>query len=110
MQDQTISKYYTDDNKSKYSQNIINLKYIIKSTKNFMKNFAPTRQAATTEFLSKIPNRNKIYNERFDFEAKISLDDIIKSINSHTNNKFPGNDGLTAEFYIYISNELALSF
>ena len=31
----------------------------------------------------------------------------MKSINSHTNNKLPGNDGLTAEFYIYFSNEIA---
>ena len=32
-------------------------------------------------------------------EAEISLDEIIKSINSETNNKPPGNVGLTAEFY-----------
>ena len=38
---------------------------------------------------------------------KISLDGIIKSINSQTNNKSPGNYGLTAEFYIHCSNELA---
>ena len=36
-----------------------------------------------------------------------SLDEIIKSINSETNNKSPGNDGLTAEFYKHFSNELA---
>ena len=33
----------------------------------------------------------------------MSLDKIRKSIYSQTNNKSPGNDGLTAEFY----NELA---
>ena len=38
---------------------------------------------------------------------RISLDEIIKSINSETNNKPPGNDGLTAEFYRHFSNELA---
>ena len=29
-----------------------------------------------------------------------------KSINSQTNNKFPGNDDLTAEFYEHFSNQL----
>ena len=57
-----------------------------------------TYTAATTEFAFKIPNRKKISNERFNLcEAEISLDEIIKSINSETNNKPPGNDGLTAE-------------
>ena len=59
-----------------------------------------TSTAATTEFLSKIPNRKKISNEHFNLcEAEISLDEIIKSVNSEINNKFTGNDGLTAEFY-----------
>ena len=59
-----------------------------------------TSTAATTEFVCKIPNRKKISNEHFNLcEAEISLDEIIKSINSETNNKPPGNDGLTAEFY-----------
>ena len=40
-------------------------------------------------------------------EAEISVDEIIKSINSEPNNKPPGNDGLTAEFYKHFSNELA---
>ena len=34
--------------------------------------------------------------------------DKIKSINSKTNNKSPGNDGLTAEFHEHLPNELAL--
>ena len=38
---------------------------------------------------------------------KISLDGIIKSINSQTNNKSPGNDDLIAIFYKDFSNELA---
>ena len=42
-------------------------------------------------------------------EAKISFDEIIKSINSQINNKSPGNNGLTAEFYKHFSNELASS-
>ena len=32
------------------------------------------------------------------------LDDIIKSINSHTSNKYPGNDGITAKFYMHFLN------
>ena len=31
---------------------------------------------------------------------------FIKSINSETNNKSPGNNGLTAEFYKHFLNEL----
>ena len=40
-------------------------------------------------------------------QGEISLDEIIKSMNSQTNNKSPGNDGLTTEFYKHFSNELA---
>ena len=40
-------------------------------------------------------------------EAKISLEEMIKSINSQKNNKSPGNDGLEAVFYKHISNEPA---
>ena len=66
-----------------------------------------TSKAATTEFLDKILNRKKIFNEQFKLcEAKIFSDKIIKSINSQTNNKSPNNDGLTAEFYKHFSNEL----
>ena len=39
-----------------------------------------------------------MYNEHFILcEAEIFLDVIIKSINSETNDKPPGNDGLTLE-------------
>ena len=62
-----------------------------------------TSTAATTEFVCNFPNRKKISNEQFNlFEDEISLDEIVKS-----NNKPPGNDGLTAEFYRHFSNELA---
>ena len=65
-------------------------------------------KAATTEFLSKIPNKKKISNEDFNLcETETSLDEIIKSINSQTNNKSPGNDVLKAVFYKHFSNELA---
>ena len=71
-----------------------------------------TKQTSTatsaTEFISKIPYRKKISNEHFNLlEAEISLDEIIKSINFETNNKSPGNDGLTSKFYKNFSNELA---
>ena len=67
-----------------------------------------TSTAAATEFLSKIPNIKKISNEHFNLcEAEISLDEIIKSIHSETNNKSAGHDGLIAEFYKHFSNELA---
>ena len=63
---------------------------------------------STSEFLNKIPNRNKISNELFNlFEAEISVEQIIKSINSEANSKFPGNDSHTAEFYKHLSNKLA---
>ena len=67
-----------------------------------------TSTAATTEFICKIYNRRKISNEDFNLcEAETSLDKIVKSRNSKTNNKPPGNDGLTAEFYRHFSDELA---
>ena len=102
MKNQTIFELYTDDNKSKYSSNPMN---ILKSAKKIMKLYTKwTSTAATTEFVCKIPNRKKISNEHFNLcEAEISLDEIIKSINSETNNKPPGNDGLTAEFYRHFS-------
>ena len=67
-----------------------------------------TSTAATTIFVCKISKRNKISNEFFNLcETEISLNEIIKSINYETNNKPPGNDGLTAESYKHFSNELA---
>ena len=67
-----------------------------------------TSKAATTEFLSKIPNRKKMSNENFNLcEAETSLDEIIKSINSPKNNKSPGNDSLEAVFQKHFSDELA---
>ena len=67
-----------------------------------------TFTVATAEFFSKIPNRKKIFNGNFNLcEAEITLDEIIKSINSERNSKFLGNEGLTAKFYKHFSNELA---
>ena len=51
-----------------------------------------TSKAATTEFLNKNPHRKKVTNEQFNLcEAKLSLDEIKKIINSQENES-PGND------------------
>ena len=70
-----------------------------------------TFTAATIEFLRKNSWQEKIFNEHFNLcEAENSLNKIIKSINSKTNNKSPGKDSLTAEFRKHSSNELASVF
>ena len=100
---QTIFQLYNDDKKWKYSSNP---KDILKSEKKNYENSTPTSTATSaTEFISKIPHRKKISNEHFNLlEAEISLDEIIKSINFETNNKSPGNDGVTSKFYKNFSN------
>ena len=100
---QTIFQLYNDDKKWKYSSNP---KDILKSEKKNYENSTPTSTATSaTEFISKIPYRKKISNEHFNLlEAEISLDEIIKSINFETNNKSPGNDGVTSKFYKNFSN------
>ena len=83
------------------NQNILAiLRTFLKSEEKIMKLYTKwTSKAAATEFVCKIPDRKKISNEHFNLcEAEISLDEIIKSINPETNNKPPGNDGLTVEF------------
>ena len=73
-----------------------------------MKNSTTTAATATTEFLSKIHNRKKIFNEDFNLcEMETSLDEIIKFINFQANNKSSDNDGLKALFYKHFSNEAA---
>ena len=68
-----------------------------------------TSKAATTKF-RKIPNRKKISIEQFNLcETKISLDEIIRFMNSQINDRSSGNDALTAEFYKLFSNELICS-
>ena len=55
MKNQTIFELYTDNNKSKYSSNPMN---ILKSAKKNMKLYTKrTYTAATTEFVWKIPSR-----------------------------------------------------
>ena len=60
MQNQTIFELYADDNKSKYSSNP---KDILKSEKNEELYIKWTSATATTKFVRKIPNREKISNE-----------------------------------------------
>ena len=83
---------------------------ILKSAKKFYEKLYTidtTSKSSTTEFLSKILKRKKICNEQCNlFEVKISLDEIIKSIYSQTNNKSPGNYGFTTEYYEHFSNKL----
>ena len=70
MQNKTTFALYNDDNKSKYSSNP---KDILKSAKKLWKTLHQAN-FATTEFVSKIPNRKKISNERFNLcETEISL-------------------------------------
>ena len=72
MEIQTIFELHSDNNKSKYSKDI--LKFAKKKKKKNEK-----LHIKQTEFLSKIPNIKKISNEHFNLcEAEISLDEIIK--------------------------------
>ena len=100
-----ISELYTDDNKWKYFSDPNN---IFKSAKKYYEKLytkVTASKAAASKFLSKIPDRKKMSDEKLNLcKAKISLDEIIKSINSQTNNKPSGNDNLTAEFYKHFSN------
>ena len=74
MQNYKRSDWYTDDNKSKYSSNIpakVFLEKLLTEKK--------TSKAVTTEYLTKITSKKKIYNEQFNlFEAKMSLNEVIK--------------------------------
>ena len=68
-----------------------NILAILRTFLNLKKNEKPytkrTSTAATTEFVQKIINRKKISNEQFNIcEAEISLDEIIKYINSEITN------------------------
>ena len=113
MQNQTKSELSTDDEKSKYSSNPND---ILKPAKNFYEKLytkETSSKTATPEIISTIStsvsNRKKIWNKQFQHcEANNFLEKVIKFINSQTNIKSPGNDSLTAKFYIYLSNELSL--
>ena len=51
-----------------------------------------------------------LQDELYQLENKQAKDEIIKSINSETNNKPPGNDGLTAEIIDTFQMTQLLSF
>ena len=74
MQVQTLFELHTDDNKSKYSKDIL------KSAKNYEKLYTKqTSTAAAAEFFSKILSIKKTSNEQFYLcEAEIPLDEILK--------------------------------
>ena len=106
MQSQTISELYTDGRNifatlMTFSnlQNISIINFLWKIQRD---NF----QTATTELLNKILNRKKISDKQFHVFVTLKYLEVTKSINSQTNNKSPGNDGFTAEFYKHFSNEL----
>ena len=109
MQNQVISELYTDDKKSKFSSI---LEDILKSVKKIYENLYPRKKvskSAINKLLNKIPLNKKISKEHFFLcEAEMFLDEIVKAINAYKNNKSPGNDGTTAEFYKHFANELAL--
>ena len=93
MQNQTICKLYIYDNKSKLSSNSTD---ILKSAKYFYKKLytkETTPKTVINKFLGKIPNRKKIYNVKF---VRLKFSEAKKFINPQKNDKFPGNDGLTA--------------
>ena len=97
----TIFELHAHDNKSKYSSNPKNIFNSAKKKyeKRYPKQFSTT---ATTVFLSKVPNRKKISNEHSSLcEVEVSLNEILNSINSDKNNKSPGNDDLTSEFFTH---------
>ena len=108
MQNQTISELYIDDKKSKVSDN---QRDILNSAKKFYENLYTKEkisQSVINKLLNKLPINKKISNEHFRLcEAEISLDKVLNAINSQTNKKSPGMDGITAKFYKHFSNEIA---
>ena len=89
MQNKITFELYADDNKSLYPSNP---KDILKSGKKKKKNCEKlytkqTSTAANTNFLAKLITETKYLINPLDiFEAEVSVDEIIKSINSRRNN------------------------
>ena len=108
MQNQTISELYIDDEKSKTSENP---KDILNSAKKFYESLYTREkisQPAINKLLNKILINKKLSNEHFKLcETVLSIVVVLNAIKSQKNNKSPGNDGITAEFYLHFSNEIA---
>ena len=67
--------------------------------KTIFENLQDVKDEFLLTFVSKFLTE-RISNEQLNlWEAKISLDLIMKSINSQANNKSLGNDGFIAEFF-----------
>ena len=106
MQNQTISELYTDDKKPKVSDNPKDIHNSAKKIYESLYTREKISQPAIKELLNKIPINKNISNEHFRLcEAEISLEEILNAINSQKNNKSPGNDGITAEFYKHFSKK-----
>ena len=86
MKNQTIFELYPDDNNSKYSSNPKEIRKSAKKKKKLW-NSTPSElpQLLLLNLFAKFLTK-KISNEHFNLcEAKISLDETVKSINSETN-------------------------
>ena len=69
----------------------------------------PEDEAKQDELLQNI---DKIINEdqKSNMDAPIENDELKQSLKDLQNNKSPGNDGLTKEFYLFFWNELEIPF
>ena len=91
------------------NQNILAIiRAFLNMQKKFMKNSTPSQlpQPVLLNFLAKFLTDRKYLTNTLIVVRQKYLQIFIKPINSEANNKSPGNDGLTAEFYNYFSNEL----
>lgn len=70
----------------------------------YTSNYSPTISDA---FLSSIEVKTIDKNESELCDMPISAEEVIKAINHLKNNKSPGTDGLTGEFYKLLADDLA---
>ena len=85
------------------------LMVLFSQLKTFMKIFLQNKQPPKVplrKFSAKFLTERKSQANNFSFEANVFLEKTTKSINSQTNLKSLGHDGLTAEFYKHLPNEL----